>query len=486
MTGHTLTRPARLLAALLLAATLLGGALPARSQEPPRGMPQPAAAPAHTIYLPAIQQRQAPSIFGFEAYASGLGDSRVFAQAQNLGASWIRMNKVSWRQVQPEQGQPYNWAAMAEFERELARARQLKLEPVVIVDDYPRWATVVPSSCAAIKDEAMPAYAAFLEALAGRYKDQVRYWELGNEPDVDPTLVAADNVFGCWGDIADPYYGGERYGRMLQAVAPAIRRANPRATIVFGGLLLDSPNSTNPSRGKPEKFLEGALRAGAGASFDVLAYHAYPSYPNFLFDPDQIPSGGDPSVGTRTLWKILFLRDVMQRYGVDKPLWLNETSYLCTPSYADCATPKPEFFQNQADFLVRTFARVASYGVQQISWFTLNGPGWRSSSLLNSAQAPQPSFVAYRHLIQRVSPYYSIAAVSYGATTESYRFNRGPELVDVVWSRSTEVQTVQVPIAKFVRLYGRDGQELAVRQGSDAMTVEVRVGFQPVYIVRNP
>ena len=32
----------------------------------------------------------------------------------------------------------------------------------------------------------------------------VHYWELGNEPDVDPILVNSSSGFGCWGDIDDP------------------------------------------------------------------------------------------------------------------------------------------------------------------------------------------------------------------------------------------------------------------------------------------
>lgn len=90
--------------------------------------------------------------------------------------------------------------------------------------------------------------------LVARYRDpkyDVRHWELGNEVDVDPSLVAPNNGFGCWGDIKDPYYGGRHYGEMLKVVAPAIRAANPAAKIWFGGLLLDLPNTASLGAGAP-------------------------------------------------------------------------------------------------------------------------------------------------------------------------------------------------------------------------------------------
>ncbi|NTU81228.1 MAG: glycoside hydrolase family 5 protein [Chloroflexales bacterium] len=439
---------------------------------------------AQKTYLPMVARMSEPSIYGFEAGGGSMGGNvRVGEQARQLGARWSRMNIISWREVQPNPDRNYNWGALATFERDLAVNVALKLEPVVIIDDSPAWATIKPSSCAAIKDEYHAEFAAFMQALVNRYKDRVSYWELGNEPDVDPSLVATDNVFGCWGDISDPYYGGERYGRMLRAVAPAIRRADPGARIVIGGLLLATPNTTDPGMGHPEAFLDGILRAGAGGSFDILAYHAYPSYPNQQIDYDLEAGNGWRDYGGWTVGKARYLRGVMQRYGLNKPLWLDETGLLCTPPYAECTSPTSAFFQAQADHIVRIASRAAAAGVQQVSWYTLDGPGWRSSALLDENQQPRPVYTTYQHLIRRLGQYFGVAATTYSAETEAYRYNKGSTVVDVVWSRSSAVRTIEVPIGRFLAAYSRDGLPLTPRLGA---TAQIDVGFSPVFIERVP
>jgi hypothetical protein len=100
------------------------------------------------------------------------------------------------------------------------------ITPVVIVSDSPYWATVIPTSCAAIKEEKFPAFENFMRAVVARYMQpqfNVHNWEIGNEPDVDPIFVNQDSVFGCWGNVQDEYYGGEQYGKMLSVVGPASR-----------------------------------------------------------------------------------------------------------------------------------------------------------------------------------------------------------------------------------------------------------------------
>ncbi len=134
-------------------------------------------------------------------------------RAKNLGVQWTRLDMGFWRNIQPTRGAPYNVAELDRFEHDLAGALAANLTPIVVVIDSPAWATInrpYPTSCGAIRADRFADFAAFMGWLATRYKDRVQYWELGNEPDIDPTLVAVNQVFGCWGDINDPYYGGER------------------------------------------------------------------------------------------------------------------------------------------------------------------------------------------------------------------------------------------------------------------------------------
>ncbi|MCP4361186.1 MAG: glycoside hydrolase family 5 protein, partial [Chloroflexi bacterium] len=287
---------------------------------------------SNEVYLPLIAKKHPwVSPFGTETQYTYFPNSTIFTRAEELGVSWIRLNgMISWRALQPNEGDPIDWSMLSDFEDGLRTLKAAGIIPIVIADDYPAWATIEPNSCGAIRTDKFAAYADFVAQLADRYKTDefnVHHWELGNEPDVDPSLVITNNVWGCWGDIDDPYYGGEHYGEMLKVMTPAVKAANSNAKVWIGGLLLDSPNSeeTNPGRGRPELFLQGILEAGAAPYFDIVAFHFYVPYTSFRQDHDNGGGGGRwDEMGGGVLGKTSFLRNIMQQYGVTKPLFLNE------------------------------------------------------------------------------------------------------------------------------------------------------------------
>jgi hypothetical protein len=452
-------------------------------------LPVLAQTPTNRVYLPLIGRPPSPSIFGFESWIIGITNSRISAQARSLGAYWIRLNGVLWSEVEPVRGAGYNWAALAELDAALAEVRNLGMSPVVIVRGTPTWASVTGSGCAAIQDQYLPDFRNFMVALTQRYKSQVAYWEMGNEPDVDPSLVPSEYPFGCWGDIRNPYYGGERYGRMLRAVVPAMRAANPNVKIVLGGLLLASPKQYNSQTGSPHLFLEGVLRANAADSFDILAYHAYPSYISPFYDHDLSDLGNTwTDFGGWTLGKAAFLREMMSRYGVSKPLWLNETGLICRvdAQSQECSPPiNADFLNAQADHIVRIMARAAAANIQQVSWFTLNGPGWRNGALLDENQNPRPSFTAYKQLIKTVGSYQSVRATSdYGSAVEAYRFVKGNEFVDVLWATSGSTVQVQLSANSYRSAVTRSGGTPPLELVG--ANVFVTVGFEAVFITREP
>lgn len=470
--------------ALVIGVALFVGLMPGSMQSTVQ------ASDGNAIYLPVISNLYPwRSPFAIET-GWQITRPEVTEKAQELGAKWIRLNEVSWREVEPIRSEPrqYNWAVLRTFEAELEAAARAGLTPIVIVDDHPSWASVKANvPCSAIKQERFADFAAFMAAVVSRYEKppyNVQYWELGNEPDVDPIFAPSDFSFGCWGDIADPYYGGEHYGRMLQAVTPAIRRADPEAKVILGGLLLARPETTTPGHGKPERFFEGVLRSGAAPAFDIVAYHLHPSY----FSSGKDYSGTDAgwhAYGGIAKGKPAFLREVMRRYGVTKPLHLNEAALHCAPSVAMCKAPTPEFFENQADFVVRMMARSLGAGVDLISWYTLEGPGWRDASLLDGAQAPRPAYVAYRELIKRTAnSSLPPMTLNYTNGVEAYRFIRGPEATEIAWSLDNLPDTVSIPESKYIGAYSRAGTPLAVTRAGG--NVQISVGVSPVYIQRWP
>ncbi|PDW04389.1 cellulase family glycosylhydrolase [Candidatus Viridilinea mediisalina] len=465
-----------LLAFVVLTSSVLQARVPAQET-----------AAQHTIFLPLVQAPAAVPLFGIETNLGRLSQSAVRARAAELGATWVRINGVLWHHVQPEAHGPYEWDVLARLDRDLAAAHAMGMIPTVIIRGAPSWAAVNPESfCSAVREDRFAEYAAFLEALAARYRDRVVYWELGNEPDVDPRLIAGDSPYGCWGNIDDPYYGGEHYGRMLQIAAPALRRGNPNAKIIFGGLLLNSPHTTNPERGRPELFLEGALQAGAARSFDVLGFHGYSLWsPDGHIDHDL--STGTPwdALGGRTLGKISFLQEIMRRHNLRQPLWLNEGGLVMNCSVdtnPNCSLDN--FLPTQAEHLVRVIARTAGSNVGMYAWYTLHGPGWRDGALLDGTQTPRPSFIAYKHMIATTSPYHRVVPMNYGSEIESYRFDQGPTVVDVLWRREHGTSQVRGPEASFIRATSVDGSTIPAQFVANEWVVDV--GLSPIFIERRP
>ena len=326
-----------------------------------------------------------------------------------------------------------------------------------------------------------------MRALVARYKTpefNVHHWELGNEPDVDPDLVPPNNGFGCWGDINDPYYGGQHYGEMIKKVGAAIKAEDPGAKVWIGGLLLDRPNTTDPARGKPELFLKGILETGAAPFFDIVPYHSYPPYFNAIFDHDSAMGGPWKSWGGGYVGKARYLRQLMGQYGVDKPVFLNETGLMCPDYYEWCTPPDNAFYEMQANHIVRAFVRAISENVMGVIWYTLNGPGWRYTGLLDSNGNPKPAYIAYQQLNFQLQNTNYIGPVNYGEGIEAYSFNKGPEVVHLIWTKENQTLTITVPQSKFVRAYDRDGNPITPTVvGAD---YSLQVGFKPIYLIRLP
>ncbi len=93
-------------------------------------------------------------------------------------------------------------------------------------------------------------------AIAKRYKD-VMYWQVWNEPN--------NPVFWPTGPDA------QEYTNMLKATYARIKKANPHAQIVLGGISLNDLD-----------YINALYAAGAKDYFDILAVH--------LYNPGQAPS----------------------------------------------------------------------------------------------------------------------------------------------------------------------------------------------------
>jgi hypothetical protein len=405
------------------------------------------------------------------------------------GLQLIRHNALIWNEIEPSEGMR-QWEVAAELENKLINASQSGLMTILIVRGTPEWAQKSPGSyCGPITQDKLGAFADFLSEAVKRYSIppyNVKFWELGNEPDVDPGLVSFNSVFGCWGDQNDQFYGGGFYAEMLKVVYPAIKSVDPDATVLIGGLLLDC-DPTQPPEGKdckPSRFLEGILNNGGGDFFDAISFHGYTHYfgpatgvSNELFFDDHDPSWEHR--GGIVLGKVDFLRQVMADHGINKPIYHTEGALICSEGNTiDCNPPNEDFYDSQANYIVRLYVRNWAHNVSGTIWYQFEGPGWRYGGLLDENQNPKPVYEALNVLILELSDAeYSGVLTSYEGL-EGYEFLSPNKHIWVLWSpdeNDTQIQlpdNVDVVLDKYGRDITPDGTEIIVNN--------------PIYIELNP
>jgi len=468
--------------------TVTAAAQPSNSPLPPSATPIPTTPPSATpipttppsptpipTTLPtAAPTPTAPPIYGAEMQR--IAPERGLGLARPAGLYWLRYNGLRWADVEATRG-TRDWENVADLETQLQEAFNAGLQTILIVRRTPEWAQKVPKSfCSAPKPETLEDLAAFLAEAVSRYKDPpfgVKYWELGNEPDVDPLLVQPDSVFGCWGDEQDPYYGGEYYGQMLQVVYPAIKAADPEAQVLIGGLLLDRDPTVDEHPNPPAHFLEGILRGGGGDFFDIVSFHSYVTYDGQLHDWETaLPTWAQR--GGTLAGKIDFMEEVLAGYGYAKSLMLTEAGILCR----DCPSPAPaDFLEAQAAYLPRVYVRSMAMGLQATIWYTLNGPGWRHGGLLDENQQPRPAYNALQALTWLLANAQYLGPLEQFAGLEGHAFRRHDAETEiwVLWAPDDTEVSIDLP-ASLQQAYDLAGAPLSPQNGS------LEVGFAPVYL----
>ena len=180
-------------------------------------------------------------------YEAGVGinepDAVQIGAARALGTHWARMF-VSWRALQPTSAP----VSEATLESSGTAIRDAPKGTKLILDVYgtPQWET------GSEDEHAPPAdprdYATFVATIAKRWGSLVSAYEIWNEEDSN----------AWWVGGPDP----AAYTRLLKATYPALKAADPQATVVLGGLT-----------GNNYEFLEGVYAAGGKGYFDAVGVH---------------------------------------------------------------------------------------------------------------------------------------------------------------------------------------------------------------------
>jgi hypothetical protein len=272
----------------------------------PRTYPPPRLAP------PQLVQTSNPKI-GVHLRLNGTDDegqlNRELAQVREMGATWV-VDLFPWAYVQPRGPRSFDWRGADLL---VAHARQQGLQIIARLDIVPEWARAKDTTDRQIDPAFYDDFARYAAAFAARYRDQVRYIVIWNEP----------NLYFEWGSRQpDPH----AYAELLKVVYPSVKAANPDMQIAAGGL---SPGQSIPGiRMGDLEFLRDVL--ADRAPFDVWAVHAYGG---------KAPASEESHPDRVNFRRIEVYRDMLTAADQTKPLIVTEGGWNDHPRWSGAVTP---------------------------------------------------------------------------------------------------------------------------------------------------
>jgi len=355
--------------------------------------------------------------------------------ADRANVGWERII-FYWSEIERDGPDDWNWfhAPMWRIDQEIASGREI----VGLVSHTPSWATDgiagagVPSGLYLPIDDPLNVWANFIRYLVTVYDDRVHHWIIWNEPD-----IPLDTFGAQWQGTAEDYY------QLVKVAYLVAREVDPDAQIHLGGLTYwHNPNYLR-------ELLTIAHRdptaAEHGYYFDVVSVHIY-------FKPET------------TLSIIDSIQQTLNDFGLNKPIWLNETN---APPYDDPAQPwdDPVFRvtqEMQASFVLQEAALALSTGVERIGVYKWVDeppppPGFEPYGMIRTDGSTRPAYDAYRTM-----------TTHYAGIQEAVRFERpemwtvalarGEATTRVVWARGPyRVVTLMPALASSALLLDQTG-----------------------------
>jgi hypothetical protein len=305
----------------------------------------------------------------FEASTASVNQQIAWAQA--LHARLIRV-AIPWSTLEPSQQGQIDPQALAFTDYFVNRAAAAGIKVVALVMSTPCWDSSAP---AAVLDRCVPgetdgasawppvnpsAYGSFVAFLAARYGSKLAAIEVWNEPD------QANQDYLAGPDKA------KHYVAILRAAYPAIKRADPRMTVLGGSIV-----------GSSGAFLRELYAAGMKGYYDGLSVHFY----------------------NLVLASLRNIHEIQLANGDSKPVWLNEFGWSsCWPRQRvqqeqGCVTP-----QAQAADLANTFRSLArTPWVKAEIVYEQQGSLGEDFGVLSETGARKPSFAALHSVL--ISPF---------------------------------------------------------------------------------
>jgi hypothetical protein len=263
-------------------------------------------------------------------------------------------------------------------------------------------------------------YSAFVEAVATHFRGRVAAWEIWNEENLG---------FRFWKPAEDP----AAYAELLARAYPAVKRGDPAALVVLGGLNSQGVSSTG------EQFLADAYfaRPDLGRFCDAIGLHPYAFYPPQT--PPEQSNGADLSLGL----KLARMRALLAYYGdAAKPIFITEYGYPVYGAVDEAA---------QARFLERGAIEALAAGADRFAIYTLNDgpnptafPPEDAFGLVRNDGTPKPAYGVLAALYG-LDPSAVLTADESSGDQRRYRFAGASKRFTVSWITSaTSDPTIQI------------------------------------------
>lgn len=250
----------------------------------------PAASAATVSWRPDTQYASHSMVYVNSSYAF---KRAMFEHAAASGASSIRLDLALTGVFGVDSRRP-DWSGVDEI---TALSREFRLRVTAVILSTPWYLTNCPAGTPFERTHlcapADPAgeWARQVEQVAARTRGTISHFEIVNEPD------------GQWAFLGSP----ADYAAMLVAGSAAIRRANPRAAVLMGGLMHLG------SRTWMDQVF--AAQPGLASSFDIVNVHVRGRLATL---PRVMRS-----------WQRYFA----SRGASRKPVWVTEFGYASDPAY---------------------------------------------------------------------------------------------------------------------------------------------------------
>lgn len=361
------------------------GALPERYGREMLGMMTPGG-------MNSGYQPQDRFLFGMCAHTGRYDDQTMQDEAYAAGLIGLDIMRTgaSWMSIQPDGPDSWEWSKMDRIVQ-LYRDQNIELQRLLTFS--PKWASTGDLDAADWRDWGFAAprreaWVAYVRACVQRYQDDIRHWELWNEPDLDFFRSPADDYVA----LCDDAY-------------QTIKSIDPAVTVLSGGF---SGIERKPG------FLDDVMPR-VRDDYDVLAVHIHGGFGEF-----------QKAVDGR--WNQLH-----QQYASDKPIYYNETGISSPRDTIEGDT-------RQAVVLVKKVTFAMARGAIAYNWYDLRNDGDDPNDhenrfgVITRDFRAKPAYVAYNNLIRQLRGFRFVQQIETDADRWLFLFEKDDRYMMVGWA----------------------------------------------------